>query len=327
MMNFLLTGGAGYIGTQMSHLLVDKGHNVSIIDDLSNGTTDFLPKKVCFFEGNYGDKNLIEKILKKTKPDIIIHFAGNIIQYESFEQPMMYYENNLINGFNFFKACINNNLKNFIISSTAAVYGGIDKKFLNEQVPTHPVSPYGRSKLAFEWLLSDLLYKKNINYIFLRYFNVAGADLKNRCGEVGKKSSHLIKILVEYINSKRDEIKIFGDNFKTKDGTCIRDYIHICDLVDAHFLAGKYLIKNKKSNVFNLGSGKGFSVMEIIKKAEKIFNKEIKIKLCSPRIGDTARLVADSKNAKKKLNWNPKFSTIETILRTASQWEEKLTKK
>ena len=212
---------------------------------------------------------------------------------------MMYYENNLINGFNFFKACINSNLKNFIISSTAAVYGGIDKKFLNEQVPTHPVSPYGRSKLAFEWLLSDLLYKKNINYIFLRYFNVAGADLKIDAGKLEKKSSHLIKILVEYINSKRDEIKIFGDNFKTKDGTCIRDYIHICDLVDAHFLAGKYLIKNKKSNVFNLGSGKGFSVMEIIKKAEKIFNKEIKIKLCSPRIGDTARLVADSKNAKK----------------------------
>ena len=321
---FLLTGGAGYMGTQMSHLLNDLGHQVSIIDDLSNGTQKYLPKNIKFYKGNYGNKNLVKKVINENKPDLVIHLAGNIIQYESYEKPLLYYENNLINAFNFFRTCIECKIKNFVISSTAAIYGNTKNKTIREIDLNNPYSPYSRTKLSIEWLLEDLSNSEKINYIFLRYFNVAGADMQIRCGQLGKKSTHIVKIIVEYIQKKRNEISIFGNNFQTYDGTCIRDFIHVHDLVDAHLKASIYLLKNKKNEVFNLGSGRGYSVIEVIKKAEDIFNKKIKIKFTNRRNGDSARLVANISKAKKQLIWYPKYSDIENILKTACLWEEKI---
>ena len=322
-MNILISGGAGYIGSVTANLFIDKGHNVTIIDNLITGDKRNIPKKAKFVKSNFSNKKNISDLLKKNKFDILLHFAAYIDVEESVKYPKKYIKNNYLNATKFFEICSKYGLNNFILSSTAAVYGNSDKAFCSEKTLLKPQSPYAYSKLKCE----DFLKKRSkFKYVILRYFNVAGADLKLRNGLISKnKSTHLIKKICEnYLKNK--PITIYGTNYPTKDGTAERDYIHVADLAYAHYQSSLYLLKKKKSVILNCGYGKSFSVLEIVKKFNLINKNKIKFNFGNRRKGDVIKLVASSSKIKKVLKWKPRHNSINKILISSLNWEKKLCK-
>ena len=320
-MNVLLTGGAGYIGSTTANLFLDNGHKVTVIDDLSTGNKKNIPRKAKFFKFNINNKNLLNKILKNEKFDLVIHFAAFIDVEESVRKPKKYIINNYLNTKKLLNVCLANNLNKIIFSSTAAVYGNSKTGEVSENSIKKPFSPYAISKFKSENFIKS---KNKLNYIILRYFNVAGSDLKLRSGLISKKkSTHLIKKICENF-LKNKPIEIYGSDYPSKDGTAIRDYIHIHDLAYAHYKSAIYLLKNNESNIFNCGYGKGYSVLQVVRTFNKINNKKIKIKYGNRRKGDIYKLVAKTNKIKKKLKWLPKYNSLKKILISSLKWEKKL---
>ena len=318
-MNILLTGGAGYIGSHVAINLLDAGYKVTIIDDLSTGHQQLIPKKANFIKANINDVNILDTILTKNKFDILMHFAGFIQVEESVKNPKKYFLNNTNNAKVLFDCCIKHNLKNIIFSSTAAAYGNPEKKdLIKEDSILKPLNPYGESKVETEKYLQN---NSNFNYIILRYFNVAGADPLMRSGLISKNPTHLIKITSEAAIKKRDKVIIFGNDYPTSDGTAVRDYIHVSDLADLHVRAAQHLTTKRESNIFNCGYGKGFSVKEVIDSANEINEFPIKFEFGQRRKGDAARLVADPSKIMKFLSWKPKYNDLKFIIKTSIEWE------
>ncbi|MBI66087.1 MAG: UDP-glucose 4-epimerase GalE [Candidatus Marinimicrobia bacterium] len=325
-MNILITGGAGYIGSHVALALLDEGHSVSIIDDLSTGHLKLIPKNADFFECNINDEVSVSKIIKSSNFDAIMHFAGFIKVEESVNNPDKYIKNNTKNAIKLFEICHSNNLKNIIFSSTAAIYGNPkNNESIKETELLQPQNPYGESKLETEKFL--LNNKDKFNSTILRYFNVAGADNKLRSGLVSKDSTHLIKILSEVAVGKRDKILIFGDDYNTKDGTAVRDYIHVSDLANIHSEALKHLLQNKETNVFNCGYGNGFSVLEVVNETNKITNGKIKFEYTKRRPGDSEKLVSNVEKLNQNISWHPKYNNLSLIIESAIKWESKLNEK
>ena len=323
MKNFLLTGGAGYIGSHVAHMLIDKGHKVTIIDSLITGSEKIVPKKAKLIQCDISNEKVVTKIIQNNKFDIVMHFAGLTRVDESIKFPKKYDNFNYKKAKIFINTCFNNNLKKIIFSSTASVYGNPKGKKVSENDKLNPMNPYAKSKLKLEKFIikKSKIYKAK--YIILRYFNVAGADYKKRTGMIAKASTNLIKVICEVATGKRKKLIINGNNFNTKDGTTIRDFIHVSDLAQIHNLSAKYLIKDKKSQIFNCGYGKGFSILDVIKSMNFILKKRLPFIVGKPRKKDIYFSVADTKKFNKHFRWKPKYNSLNYILTTALNWEKK----
>ena len=323
-MKVLVTGGAGYIGSCTANNLLDLGHEVTIIDNLSSGNKNLVPKKAKFYKYSIQDKKKINNLLSNNQFDIIFHFAAYIDVNESTAYPKKYFQNNYVNSKIFFLCCKKHNIKNVIFSSTAAVYGNSSSKYVRESSLTRPTNPYAKSKLKVEQFLKNSNF---FNYIILRYFNVAGSDILLRSGQNSKnKSTHLIKKLCEASLSSIKNIEIYGDNYPSKDGTAIRDYIHVMDLADIHIKCAKYLLINKKSHIFNCGYGNGTSVKKVISCFNKISKNKVRYLISKRRAGDVFCLVANTIKIQKYLKWKPAFNSITKILISHLEWERKINK-
>jgi len=321
-MKILITGGAGYIGSHVvKHLGKRDAYDLTIIDNLSTGHE----KAVLYgtlIKCDLSDFWKVRDILTEKKFDAIIHFAASIVVPESVENPLKYFMNNTVNTTNLIQAAIESGIKNFIFSSTAAVYGDVKNNPVKESDPTAPINPYGMSKLMVENILNYAsLADPSFCHGILRYFNVAGADVAGQIGQSFPDATHLIKVAAETVLGKRKSISIFGDDFPTKDGTGIRDYIHVDDLADAHCVLLDYMIDKKKSDIFNCGYNKGFSVKEVIETMKKVSGVDFDVKLEARRPGDPAELIADNKKILDSLNWMPKYNDLELICKTALAWE------
>ena len=319
----LITGGCGYIGSYLSMKLNICGYKTIILDNLSTGFKNSLLHNEIFFKGDFGDTKLLEEIFNKYPVDSIFHLAASIKVEESSAKPILYYENNVAKFINFLKVIEKYNIKSFILSSTATVYADSNNYPIYEDHPTNPIHPYGKSKLMDEWILQDFAKTKPLKYIILRYFNVAGADPNLRLGQKSQNASHLIKIVSEVVCNRRDLLTIYGNNYNTKDGTCIRDYIHIEDLIDIHLKAYEYLKQTENSQIFNCGYSKGYSVQDIIQCLKEKLGYNIKTKLGERRKGDVPHLVANTDKVKKTLQWTPQLNNVEDILLSSIKWEEK----
>jgi len=324
MKNILLTGGAGYIGSHVTNLLIDQGCNVTIVDSLVTGNKTLLNPEAKFINCDIADTKNISKILINNKFDIVMHFAGLIRVDESVKEPERYNDFNFEKAKIFLNTCFENGLKKIIFSSTASVYGNPIKNNVSESDDLNPLNPYAETKLKLENYIINKSKTDDISYIILRYFNVAGADQKLRSGLISKYSTHLIKIASEVAVGKRDKIIINGNDYDTGDGTAIRDYIHVSDLADIHLVSAKHLLDKNKSNIFNCGYGNGYSVKQVIDTYNKILSKKIKSKIGPRRPGDSKMVVADPSKFNKILNWKPKFNNLEYILKTAYEWEKKI---
>ncbi len=320
MASILVTGGAGYIGSHTVKKLGDKGFTVLVFDNLSKGYKDAL---LCgdLTVGDLANIELLDKTVKEFKPDAVMHFASFIEVGESVREPLKYYQNNVANTINLLKVLIRHQVDNFIFSSSAAVYGIPEKIPITEYAPIRPINPYGCAKAFLDQALQDLSAESQLRSVSLRYFNAAGADSSGRLGERHDPESHLIPLILKTAKGERDCIKIFGSDYPTPDGTCIRDYIHVEDLVNAHLLALEYLFAGGKSDIFNCGYGHGYSVREVIEAAKKITHVDISVQEADRRAGDPPMLVADSSKLKHKLNWNPKYDDLDYIIQTAWNWE------
>ena len=321
-MNILLTGGAGYIGSHTSLLLIDKGHEVTIVDNLISGNSKLVPKKANFINSDISDEKKIRDLLKKEKFDLIMHFAGLVKVEESLLHPERYKLNNVDKAKTFIKACMECGLNKIIFSSSAGVYGNTPSmEKLNESSELMPTNPYSKTKYEFEKYLLNLSKEKKIKCIILRYFNVAGADEKKRSGLVAKKSNNLIKSICEVATNKRSNIVINGDDYDTQDGTPVRDFIHVTDLAEMHTIAAENLDK-KNSEIYNCGYGEGYSVKQVVLEMEKILNRSLNKKIGRRREGDIPYSVADTTKFKKEFDWNPKYNSLNYILKTALEWEK-----
>ena len=325
--NILVTGGAGYIGSHVCHLLIDQGYNVTCIDNLITGNKELLPNEVDLKILDISDQEEISKLIKSNQFDLVMHFAGLIRVDESVKKPEKYQEYNFTKAKIFLETCFKNDLKKIIFSSTASIYGNPSNERVTEKDPLEPLNPYASSKLDLENFIINSSKKYDSKYLILRYFNVAGADSKMRTGLISKYSSHLIKIASEVAVGKKDTLIVNGDDYNTKDGTPVRDYIHISDLADIHLICANHLINNGRSNIFNCGYGKGFTVKDVIKCFNHFLDKKIDYKIGPRRSGDSSSIVANSDKFKKAFRWKPKFNDLKIILKTAYEWEKKLISK
>lgn len=329
-MNLLITGGAGYIGSHTAKEFLKQGYKITIIDNLCKGKIEAINtlKKIGeieFINEDLSKYDEIKKIFTSHKFDAIIHFAAFIEVFESMQNPIKYYQNNTANALNLIKLCNEFNVKKFIFSSTAATYGESKDKIVNEETEQNPINPYGRSKLMVEWILKDNAFANpNFKFAILRYFNVAGADINGDLGQNYPNATHLIKIATQTILGKRDKMAIFGDDYPTKDGTCIRDYIHVSDLAMAHLNALEYLQNGGKSEIFNVGYGTGFSVKEVINSAKKVSRVDFKVEIAKRREGDPACLISNNKKICQITGWKPKYNDLGLIIKTALDWERKI---
>ena len=321
----LVTGGAGYIGSHAVLALKDAGWPVVVIDDLSNGRREAVPDDVPFFEGSIADRRLVDRILADEKIGAIIHFAGSIVVPESVEQPLKYYANNTLASHALLSSAVAAGVKHILFSSTAAVYGVPDSVPIAEGDAKQPINPYGASKLMTEQMLADASAAYPFNYGALRYFNVAGADPAGRAGQVGKGSTHLIKIAAEAAVGKRPHVAVFGTDYPTPDGTCIRDYIHVSDLAAAHVAALDWLTEHPDENlVANCGYGKGLSVLDVLDAVDRHTNMPVKRVIEGRRAGDPPELVAGNARLLETLDWRPAYADIDRIVGDALAWERKL---
>lgn len=321
----LVTGGAGYIGRHAVLALKDGGWPVAVIDTLSNGSREIVPEDVAFYEGSIADRSLVERIFAEQGTQAIMHFAGSIVVPESVEKPLDYYGNNTVGTHALISAAVKAGVSHILFSSTAAVYGAPERIPIEEDDPKEPINPYGASKLMTERMLSDSSAAHKLNYGALRYFNVSGADPELRAGQIGKGSTHLIKVAVEAAVGKRPHIDVFGTDYPTPDGTCIRDYIHVSDLADAHVLALERLIERPDENlVMNCGYGSGLSVLEVLDAVDRVADRSLRREMKPRRAGDPPVLVASNRRLVETLDWSPRFADIETIVTHALEWERKL---
>lgn len=323
-MKILVTGGAGYIGSHVCNLLLDKGYKVIVIDSLVTGNKNLIPKNARLIVSDISDEKKVEDIIIKEKFDLVMHFAGLIRVDESVKEPKKYHEYNFEKAKIFLNICFKNGLNKIIFSSTASVYGNPKKERVLESDPPNPLNPYATSKLKLEEFIKKKSKEIDLRYIILRYFNVAGSDEKLRCGLISKHSSHLIKIACEVAVGKREKITINGDDYNTFDGTPIRDFIHVSDLADIHLISAKHLIENGKSDIFNCGYGKGYSVKEVIETFNQILDKKINYEIGPRRDGDSKMIIANPEKFNKFFGWKPKFNNIKYILKTAVDWEKKI---
>jgi UDP-glucose 4-epimerase len=323
----LVTGGAGYIGSHVVLALREQDYPVVILDDLSTGKKEAMPDDCEFVLGNAGDQDLLPKLFKQYNINSVIHFAGSIIVEESVQEPIKYYENNTLVSLRLIESCIKEKVANFIFSSTAAVYGDNATVPVTEASLLAPINPYGHSKAMTEQILKDAASASSLSYIALRYFNVAGADPQRRSGQRSKQSTHLIKVACETALGKRDQITVFGDDYATPDGTCVRDYIHVSDLASAHVKALEYLQSSNESLVLNCGYGQGYSVKQVLDALQEIIGSPINIIQGARRPGDAAELVADNSLLSSILGWKPEFNDLKTIISDALEWERIYSKK
>ncbi len=321
----LVTGGAGYIGSHAVLALRDGGRSVVVIDDLSNGAREVVPEGVPFYEGSIADRALLDSVFKQHSIDSIMHFAGSIVVPESVEKPLDYYLNNTIATHTLISAAVAAGVKHILFSSTAAVYGIPESLPVKESDATLPINPYGASKLMTERMLADCSAAYGFNYGALRYFNVAGADPAGRSGQIGKGSTHLIKVAVEAAVGKRDHVDVFGDDYPTPDGTCVRDYVHVSDLAEAHVLALDWLADHPGENlVANCGYGRGLSVLEVLDTVDRKLDGPLRREMGPRRPGDAPELVSSNRQLLVTLSWKPKYADIDRIVGDALDWERKL---
>lgn len=324
-MKILVVGGAGYIGSHMIKRFQSTDHQIEVLDNLSTGfeeNSQNYKLHIC----DLSNKDEVHKILKNNKYDIIMHFASSINVGESYDHPIKYYENNVINTLNLLECMIDLKILNFIFSSTAAVYGEPESTPIKEEQKLSPVNPYGHTKAVVENILNDYDKAYGLKYISLRYFNACGAHIDGTIGEKHNPETHLIPLILQAASGRRNNFKIYGDDYNTKDGTCIRDYIHVMDIAEAHLLSLEKLFQTQKSEVFNIGNKQGYSVREIINVAEELTKIQIPYEISLRRKGDPAELIADNKKIIEKLNWSAKHSDLKTIINTAWEWEKKLSK-
>lgn len=325
-MSILVTGGAGYIGSHMVLELVENGENVVVLDNLSTGFRQNIADGAKLVVGDIADQNTVIETIRAHNVEAIIHFAGSIIVPESLDNPLDYYRNNTINSRTLIEAATKCGVKNFIFSSTAAVYGMAEKSPAFEDAPLAPISPYGSSKMMTEIMLRDTCTAHDFNFVALRYFNVAGADPDGRTGQSSPDATHLIKLANLAALGQRSHLDVYGTDYPTRDGTCIRDYIHVSDLVNAHSKALKYLRTGGKSQIINCGYGKGYSVLEVIDSVMKISSVDFEVRMVDRRAGDPAELVAGTKRIHEILDWKPRYDDLDLIVSHALKWEEKLSR-
>jgi UDP-glucose 4-epimerase len=316
-MKILVVGGAGYIGSVCAELLLDEGHGVTVFDNLSEGHRRALDPRAEFVEGDLEDRQSIEKTLLKHRPDAVMHFAANALVGESMQNPSKYFRNNIANGLNLLDAIISAGVEKIIFSSTCAIFGPPERVPIDETMPARPINPYGESKLAFEKILRWYGEIHGLKFVSLRYFNAAGASAK--FGEDHRVETHLIPTVLKVALGEKPNVEIFGTDYETPDGTCVRDYIHILDLARAHILA----LDSAKSDSYNLGTGGGASVREVINSCRKVTGRKIDIVEKPRRPGDPPRLIASSEKIKRELGWKPQFQSLDAIIESAWKWHQK----
>lgn len=323
-MAVLVTGGAGFIGSHMVLALLDAGERVVVLDNLSTGFRWAVPPAATLVVGDVGDQDLVRTVIRKYAIKAIVHFAGSIVVPESVADPLGYYNNNTVKSRALMEAAVATGIRQFIFSSTAAVYGNPRENPVSEDAPPAPVSPYGWSKLMTEVMLADAARAHDFRYVALRYFNVAGADPQGRSGQSTPRATHLIKVACETALGQRPHMDVFGTDYPTHDGTCIRDYIHVSDLIRAHVAALEYLRAGGKSDVFNCGYSKGFSVLEVIDAVKRVSGVNFDVRLSPRRAGDPAAIVAGSDKIRKTLGWAPLNDDLDEIVAHALAWEDHL---
>ena len=323
-MTVLVTGGAGYIGSHMVLELVDAGERVVVLDNLSTGFRWAIAEQATLVVGDTGDQSLVSRLIRQHRIEAIIHFAASVVVPDSVRDPLGYYLNNTANSRALIECAISHGVQHFIFSSTAAVYGNPAESPVSEDAPTQPISPYGWSKLMTEIMLRDAAKAHGLNYVILRYFNVAGADPRCRTGQSSVGATHLIKVAVETALGLRPKLEVFGLDYPTPDGSCIRDYIHVSDLTRAHSDALRQLRSGKSSRKLNCGYGHGFSVLEVIETVKRVSGVDFKVENAARREGDPARIIANSQQARTVLGWEPRYDNLATIVTHALAWEQNL---
>ncbi len=321
-MAILVCGGAGYIGSHAVHALVEKGEQVVIVDNLQTGHRGALNPAAKFYEGDIRDTSVLDRIFMENKIEAVIHFAANSLVGESMEKPLLYFNNNVYGMQVLLEGMVRHGVDKIVFSSTAATYGEPKRVPIHEDDETCPTNTYGETKLTMEKMMKWVSRANGVRYVSLRYFNAAGALPDGSIGEDHKTETHLIPLILQVPTGRRDHITVFGDDYPTPDGTCLRDYIHVVDLADAHVLALEYLRKGGASDIFNLGNGQGFSVKEMIAAAEKATGRSIKVEIGARRAGDPAQLIASSEKARSVLGWKPQFTDVEQVIGTAWKWHE-----
>ncbi len=322
-MTILVLGGAGYIGSHTAYELIDRGEDVVIVDNLETGYREALHPKARFYQGDIRNREFIDGVFDQEKIDAVIHFAANSLVGESMVNPLKYYDNNLCGTKVLLEAMVAHKVDKIVFSSTAATYGEPERVPILETDRTMPTNTYGETKLSMEKMFHWTSVAHGLKYVSLRYFNACGAHKNGAIGEAHIPETHLIPLVLQVANGQREAISIFGEDYETKDGTCVRDYIHVTDLAQAHILAVDYLMQGKESNIFNLGNGVGFTVKEVIDAARRVTGHPIRTEVVQRRAGDPAKLIASSEKARTILGWKPEYANLEEIISSAWNWHEK----
>ncbi|MHB8127558.1 MAG: UDP-glucose 4-epimerase GalE [Mobilitalea sp.] len=321
-MTILVLGGAGYIGSHTAYELIDRGEDVVIVDNLETGYLEAVHPKARFYQGDIRNRSFIDGVFENEKIDAVIHFAANSLVGESMTNPLKYYDNNLCGTKVLLESMVAHKIDKIVFSSTAATYGEPERVPILETDRTQPTNTYGETKLSMERMFHWTGEAHDLRYVSLRYFNACGAHQSGKIGEAHNPETHLVPLILQVPNGQREAISIFGEDYDTEDGTCVRDYIHVTDLAQAHILAVEYLVKGNESNIFNLGNGIGFTVKQVIEAARKVTGEPIEVVVSPRRAGDPAKLIASSEKARTILGWNPTHANLEEIISTAWTWHK-----